>query len=258
MTPAGRSANGPGFRGKIAGLGFVLGLGAALAAVSAALGTRLGWWSYRDAFAVLPWTVYGGIAAASLSLAGAAANRRFSARLALLALLGLALGIGVAWIPYQAREALRASPRLSDITTDTANPPAFVAALEQRNQSRATNTTAYTPEKAALQATSYPDIRPVILPLPPEQAFARALAAIDGMGLVLIAADRTAGRIEAYERSFWFGFIDDVAVRIVAAPGGSRVDIRSSSRVGLRDAAMNARRVRRLAAALTEKQGAPL
>ena len=253
MTQAEMTAENRGFRCKIARFGFALGIAASLAAVSAGLGNRFGWWSYRDAFAVMPWIVYSGISAVVVSFLGVTANMKFSHKLTLLALIGLILGATVVWIPYHVREALRASPRLSDITTDTANPPAFSTALELRKKSKATNPTVYTPEKAALQAINYPDIKPVILSLPPEQAFDKAVTAMNGMGFIITSTDRATGRIEAYDQSFWFGFIDDMVVRISATPTGSQVDIRSSSRVGIRDAGINAKRIVKLVAALKAK-----
>jgi uncharacterized protein (DUF1499 family) len=56
--------------------------------------------------------------------------------------------------------------------------------------------------------------------------------------------------VEAYDRTFWFGFIDDVVVRVRPAPGGSRVDVRSVSRVGQHDFGTNAARVRAFLAAV--------
>jgi uncharacterized protein (DUF1499 family) len=52
--------------------------------------------------------------------------------------------------------------------------------------------------------------------------------------------------VEATDRTRWFGFYDDVVVRVTpAADGGaSRVDVRSLSRVGGSDAGANARRIR--------------
>ena len=52
------------------------------------------------------------------------------------------------------------------------------------------------------------------------------------MGWDLVAADAAAGRIEATDTTFWFGFKDDVVIRVRPANGGSRVDVRSLSRVG--------------------------
>jgi hypothetical protein len=224
-------------------------------AAGSGLGNRFGFWTYREGFAALEWIVYVGAAAAVVSLAGAVLSWK-GARIALvLALVGLVLGAAVAWIPYKTRMALRASPRLADITTDTTNPPPFVAMLAVRAAAQARNSTDYSPEKAALQAKHYPDIKPVMVPLPSEAAFEKALAAVKGAGLRIVAADKATGRIEATATTFWFGFKDDVVVRVVPAPvgTGSKVDIRSTSRVGVREAGTNAARVRKIATAISAK-----
>ena len=52
------------------------------------------------------------------------------------------------------------------------------------------------------------------------------------------------GRLEATDTSAFFGFKDDVVVRVRASDAGSRIDVRSKSRVGLGDVGANARRVR--------------
>ena len=78
------------------------------------------------------------------------------------------------------------------------------------------------------------------------------------MGWTIVAADDTAGRIEASDRSRWFGFTDDIVIRITPSGSGSRVDVRSSSRLGRSDFGVNAARVRAYLAALrtaAEKQG---
>ena len=64
-----------------------------------------------------------------------------------------------------------------------------------------------------------------------------------------------AGRIEASDRTFWFGFTDDVVVRVRADDGGSRIDVRSTSRVGVGDMGTNAARVRAYLAELREQVG---
>ena len=69
------------------------------------------------------------------------------------------------------------------------------------------------------------------------------------MGWTIVAAD-AAGRIEASDRSRWFGFTDDIVIRVAAADSGSRVDVRSSSRRGRSDFGVNAARVRAYLAAL--------
>lgn len=143
------------------------------------------------------------------------------------------------------------APPIHDITTDTDNPPAFVAAVPLNAPGR----TDYDPAVAGQQRAAYPDLGPLMLPVPPADAFDRAAEAIREMGWELLADDADALRIEATDRTFWFGFADDVVVR-VAPDGdtGSRVDVRSLSRVGVGDLGVNARRVRELVAALAEPQ----
>jgi uncharacterized protein (DUF1499 family) len=80
------------------------------------------------------------------------------------------------------------------------------------------------------------------------ETFDRALAAVRDLGWEVVASDRSSGRIEAVDTTFWFGFKDDVVIRIAEVPpnGGARVDVRSKSRVGVGDLGTNANRVREL------------
>jgi fatty-acyl-CoA synthase len=66
----------------------------------------------------------------------------------------------------------------------------------------------------------------------------------------LTVAAEAPGRIEATATSFWYGFKDDVLVRIRPEGGGSRVDLRSVSRVGLSDLGANCERITELVEAL--------
>jgi uncharacterized protein (DUF1499 family) len=64
------------------------------------------------------------------------------------------------------------------------------------------------------------------------------------MGWEVVGRDAAAGTIEAVDTTKWFGFKDDIAVRVAPDAGGSRIDVRSKSRVGRGDAGTNARRIR--------------
>lgn len=88
------------------------------------------------------------------------------------------------------------------------------------------------PVDAARQKRGYPDLAPLVLSLPPEQAFARVDAAARAMGWRVIASAPSEGRLEASDTARWFGFTDDIVVRVRPAPNGSRIDVRSASRVG--------------------------
>jgi len=100
----------------------------------------------------------------------------------------------------------------------------------------------------AQQRRAYPDIQPLVVNVPAEKAFDRALAAVRDLGWNVVASERDAGRIEAVDTTFWFGFKDDVVIRVreMGAPGSTRIDVRSKSRVGVGDLGTNARRVRTL------------
>lgn len=59
-----------------------------------------------------------------------------------------------------------------------------------------------------------------------------------------MTADPAAGRLEAVAETFWFGFKDDVVVRVrPGESGGAVIDMRSTSRVGLSDLGANAARI---------------
>ena len=110
---------------------------------------------------------------------------------------------------------------------------------------KAPNKTDYGGEKiASQQREAYPDLQPLMIKVPPPQAFDRALVRVREIGWDLVAADATTGQIEATDTTFWYGFKDDVVIRVRPADGGSRVDVRSLSRVGGGDVGTNAKRIR--------------
>jgi uncharacterized protein (DUF1499 family) len=155
----------------------------------------------------------------------------------------------VAFVPWQLQQRARSAPAIHDISTDTANPPAFIAVLPLR--AKAPNPAAYGGrEIAEQQSRAYPDIQPLMLGVPPSVAFSRARDIAEGMGWQIVAADPASGRIEAVATTLWFGFNDDVVVRITSAGDGSRIDVRSVSRVGESDIGTNARRIREYLAKL--------
>jgi len=144
-----------------------------------------------------------------------------------------------------------AVPVIHDISTDTGTPPAWVALRSVRSASE--NGTAYGgPSVAAQQKRAYPDVAPLNLAMPPDRAFARVEAAAHALGWRIVAAAPAEGRLEASDTTRWFGFTDDIVVRVRATPQGSRIDVRSASRVGRSDLGVNARRVRAFLAAVAK------
>ena len=157
--------------------------------------------------------------------------------------LALCIGLAAGWAPLAMARTAAKVPLIHDVTTDTDRPPQWVMLKPQR--AAAENGTAYGgPAVAALQKRGYPDLAPLLLPVPPDRAFARVQATARSMGWRIVAAVPADGRLEAIDITRWFGFADDIVVRVTAAPSGSRVDVRSASRVGRSDLGVNARRIR--------------
>jgi uncharacterized protein (DUF1499 family) len=224
--------------------GMLFAILAGLAAALAGFGHRWGWWHYRTGFAVLKVAAYFGIAAAIVSLASLIITRPFLLRQgAALSLVGILIGLLAASIPWSWMRTAKKMPVIHDITTDTDTPPNFVAVLPIRKD--AANPAEYGgPDIAAQQRKGYPDIVPIRIMMPPDRAFEQALLAVREMGWEIVEADPKAGRIEATDTTFWFGFKDDVVIRITPEPDGSRIDVRSLSRVGKSDVGTNAERIR--------------
>lgn len=205
-------------------------------------GTRAELWHFRIGLQMLRWAAYAGLAAAALSVVALLVPRVRAAGV-LLPVLALVAGLGVAYVPWRLMQQARAVPAIHDISTDLDDPPAFVAIAPLR--AGASNPLEYAgPETAVAQRESYPDVQPLTVAATPAATFARAVEAAQAMGWELVDADTAAGRIEATATTRWFGFKDDVVVRVKPAGGGSRVDVRSKSRVGRGDVGANAARVR--------------
>jgi uncharacterized protein (DUF1499 family) len=212
-------------------------------------GTRFGLWDFRTGFVLLRWSAYLGIFAAGLgllSLLWRAPGSRPGPALTAIALGGIA-----ALVPYRWMQRAQQVPPIHDITTDVERPPEFQAVLPLRKG--AANPAEYGgPEIAAQQEKAYPDVVPLVLNIPAAEAFRLALQEARGMGWEIVAADSGAGRIEATATTPWFGFKDDVVVRVAPEGPGSRVDVRSVSRVGMSDVGANAERIRKYLARLRE------
>lgn len=216
---------------------------AVLLAVAAGLGSRFGWWNFRTGFTLLGYGAYGGLAAVLLGVTGAIMAGRRRASGLVLALLAMAVGCAVAAVPLSWRLHARQLPVIHDITTDTVNPPQFVAILPLRRD--AANPAIYGGYRVAEeQKKGYPDLHTEVLDLAADRAFERALAAAKAEGWHIVAAEPATGRIEATDTTFWFGFIDDIVIRLVPAGDRTLMDIRSVSRVGKSDAGTNAQRIR--------------
>jgi len=223
-----------------AGLALACGAGESLAG----LGYRWDWWHFRSGIQIMRWSATTDLAAVALSLVAVIMAWMYGPRRTLAAsAAGLALSLLVAGPPLYYWRALDRVPRIHDISTDTDNPPRYVAVLPLRKG--AENPTDYSADVAAQQKRAYPDIAPAMLDLPPAQAFARAERAARAMGWDIVSAAPADLRIEATDTTLLFGFKDDIVVRVTPSGNGSRVDLRSLSRVGKSDFGVNANRIRK-------------
>jgi uncharacterized protein (DUF1499 family) len=164
----------------------------------------------------------------------------------------LVIGYLLSWV----RAGLGVPP-IHEVSTDLVNPPPFVAIRAIREAIPGTNPTDYvaqvpsrggTIDVPSMQRAAYPDLQPLILDLSPAQAFARAASTAQALGWEIVAAVPQDGRLEATATTRFFGFKDDVVIRLLPEGAGTRLDIRSKSRVGLGDAGTNAARVRKFLA----------
>lgn len=229
----------------MAGWVFLLSLVAAAALAAAGPLYQLDFLALRGAFTFL--TVVPLIAIGLLCIgfvAAALARIEGNGKAVVVALLSIAINVTVIAIPLSQRAKARSVPPIHDITTDMENPPVFVDVLPVRQG--APNPAEYGgAEIAAQQSAAYPDIAPLYLDEPRDKAFELALAAARKLRWDLISENRVEGRIEATDTTFWFGFKDDVVIRLTETEtGGTRIDVRSVSRVGMSDIGANARRVR--------------
>ncbi len=143
-------------------------------------------------------------------------------------------------------------PMINDVSTDIASPPDFSrsrAALAARGGRVPPNPQ---PGARERQNAAYPDIVPILLERDADEAFDLARKAAAALGWQIIEATPPGGRtgtarIEAMQRTTLLRFTDDITIRIRPRADGSRIDVRSASRVGQHDLGANARRIRRFA-----------
>lgn len=220
---------------------------AALAVAALALsgpGTRSNWWDYRVGLLLFAAAGLLGLLAA---VTGFLARRHVPANSqpARLAELAILAGLVSLALPLYGIMTARRVPPIHDITTSVDDPPQFRAALDARGTQSNPAPDTIAPDVAQKHRAGYPTLQPLVVAMSPERALDRAVEVARSLRWKVLAVDRTARTVEATATTPWFGFRDDVVVRIRPVPGGSRVDVRSTSRVGRSDAGVNANRIRR-------------
>jgi len=140
-------------------------------------------------------------------------------------------------------------PAINDVSTDTDDPPAFSRSRVALDAREGRIPPDIPPEKRELQREAYVQIAPLSLDIPPEDAFPLVRKAAENLGWQIIEAvtpgGRTGtGRLEAVDRSLLLRIPDDITIRVRPRVDGTRIDVRSASRIGQHDFGANAKRVR--------------
>ena len=145
-------------------------------------------------------------------------------------------------------------PPIHDISTDVVNPPEFAAIAPLRAD--APNPVEYAGAEAAeQQRTAYPDLQTLTYSQSKPELVEASKKAVENLGWELVNTDADKGIVEATETTAWFGFKDDVIIRVTDNDSERLVDIRSKSRVGKSDLGKNAARIHALIDELDEVLG---
>lgn len=235
----------------IARLLLLIAIAAAVMLLIAGPGTRLDFWDFRFGFTLMRWALYLGAGSAILAVLLVLIPRTRKGHAGVLTMT-LIIGLATAAVPLVLVQQARSLPRIHDVSTDTLNPPEFIEIAPLRAD--APNPVDYPGEEVARQQReAYPDILPLSTDIYPAIVFDHAVDTAEGMGWEIVVADPDMGRIEATDTTTWFGFKDDVVIRVRSSEGGSVIDVRSKSRVGASDVGANAARIRRYLDALEER-----
>ncbi len=237
-----RHQRGGKWPARIAGASLVVLLIAALLLAGAGPAYRLELLPLGSAFDMLRSGVYLSAAAAAVGLlaliVATLCRRPQPALFGGLVLVATAAMLAVPWLHWQRAQT---APPIHDITTDTDDPPVFEALAAAREA--APNAVEYPGEAfARQQREAYPEIGPVTLDVSLDLAHDIAEAAALDMGWRIVENSLT--HIEATDTTTWFGFQDDVAIRLSETDEGVRIDVRSASRMGRGDVGTNAARIR--------------
>ena len=239
---------------RLSWLGLVLAVGAIATALLAAVGHGQGWWHYTSAFFVLRIAFFAAIAGGLMALIALVIRVRDRRRNVTMASVGALViaAVFVSYIGIQARTA-RAAPPIHDVTTDLDDVPQFYR-LKVRDDNLANipnmgraDLDQLPPEDRwmTIHREAYPDLRTIHVAMSPAQTILRAADLARERDWEFATINPDDGILEATDTSTFFRFRDDIVIRARRAPqGGSLVDMRSISRVGVSDIGANARRIR--------------
>jgi len=241
---------------RLAKWGFWIAVAALVVLAICVLGNRFELIHFGIAVRGLALAAAIGLVAVVVSAAGIIRTLTSNRSGARLAIAGLVLGLLVAAPVVQAMMAGAQVPGIHDITTDLDNPPSFDAVAALRGEGTNPLDRAEPENLAELQTQAYPDIATIEVGEQPGKVFEAAVETARDLGWDIVAVNPEAGMIEATATTRVMNFKDDVAIRVVERDGGTAVDIRSVSRVGISDLGANANRIRTFRDALKKKLAA--
>ncbi len=235
---------------------------------AAALGSKFGLWDWRFGLGTLmvewgPRLLIASLVLGVVALVAALTSRpRRGTAAATVAMLIPALGLAYG---YQLRSSSATIPPIHDVATTAEDPPQYSARVMNMRSATDANpvhppTTplgsieAYQSPRfedqasqtvAELSQEAYPELRTLVVRADRPRLFDALRQEARDRGWEIHTNDPAGGQLEATAETFWFGFKDDVAVRVRPgqAPGTLLVDARSTSRVGLGDMGTNAARL---------------
>lgn len=207
---------------------------------------RIGIVDYRTAISGLRFGAYAAMGGVVIAILGMVfARPAWGARGMVLAAGALVINLAVAITLIMMASRAYSVPPIHDITTNMMDPPQFEAVADLRASGENSTDYAGIDKIGRLQAKAYPDLEPIYVMETPDAVFDRAEQAARALGWDIVALDPENGRIEATDTTFWFGFKDDVVIRVREAPmNATSLDVRSASRVGVSDIGTNAARIR--------------
>lgn len=221
---------------------FFLSIASTAGFILSGYGYQWGIWGLGPAFSLLRYGAYASVGFLTIQvvLYFFVKNDDFTLKAMVLAGVILTFGVtatGVYW-QYKAQSV----PAIHDITTDLESPPEFVDMVRLRQD--APNPAEYAGEETAnQQRQAYPDIQPLIVDTGKQEVMDEIITLIQEREWTPVGIDRQEGRIEATETLAWFGFSDDVVFRVSETGEGTRIDMRSKSRIGRSDVGVNAERI---------------
>ena len=222
-----------------------------LALIIAGPGYQIGAVGLRPAFLILAFSALTGLLTLVVGASALLLNIHGPSSTRWACLVATVFGVLITFNNASWLTRARSVPPIHDISTDLDDPPAFVDVAALRAD--APNPASYAgAEVADQQREGYPDLQSLTVGMPADECFEHAAQAARDMGWTMVAEVPEEGRIEATATTFWFGFKDDVVIRIRNAAGGSRVDVRSKSRVGMSDVGTNAARIQDYLSLLAE------